>query len=68
MIMMVRSSEDEAQVVITAGNATFYDNPFLSSLRRRNILTQQSRIVAAAAHKVDAFKIFYQPQIIAYFR
>ena len=35
------SSEDEAHVAITAGNATYYNNPFSSSLRRRNILTQQ---------------------------
>ena len=34
------SSEDEAQVAITAGNATYYNNPFPSRLRRRNILTQ----------------------------
>ena len=58
------SSEDEAQVAITAGNATYYNNPFPSRLRRRNILTQQPRIIAAPEHEVDAFKIFYRPEII----
>ena len=52
------SSEDEAQVAITAGNATYYNNPFPSRLRRRNILTQKPRIIAAPEHEVDAFKIF----------
>ena len=51
------SSEDEAQVAITAGNATYYNNPFPSKLRR-NMITQP-RIIAAPEHKVDAFKIFY---------
>ena len=50
------SSEDEAQVAITAGNATYYNNPFPSSLRRRNILTQQPRIIAALEHKMNASK------------
>ena len=58
------SSEDEAQVAITAGNTTYYNNPFPSRLRRRNILTQQPRIIAAPDHEVDAFKIFYRPEII----
>ena len=58
------SSEDEAQVAITAGNATYYNNPFPSRLRRRNILTQQPRIIATPEHEVDAFKIFYRPEII----
>ena len=53
------SSEDEAQVAITAGNATYHNNPFPSRLRRRNMMTQQPRIIAAPEHKVDAFKIFY---------
>ena len=53
------SSEGEAQVAITAGNATYCNNPFSSRLRRRNIMTQQPRIIAAPEHKVDAFKIFY---------
>ena len=53
------SSEDEAQVAITAGNATYYNNPFPSMLRRRNMMTQQSRIIAAPEHKVDSCKIFY---------
>ena len=53
------SSEDEAEVAITAGNATYDNNPFSSRLRRRNIMTQQPRIIAAPEHKVDAFKIFY---------
>ena len=58
------SSEDEAQVAITAGNATYYTNPFPSRLRKRYILTQQPRIIAAPEHEVDAFKIFYRPEII----
>ena len=58
------SSEDEAQVAITAGNATYYSNPFPSRLRRRNILTQQPRIIAAPEHELDAFKIIYRPEII----
>ena len=58
------NSEDEAQVAITAGNAKYYNNPFPSRLRRRNILTQQPRIIAAPEHEVDAFKIFYRPEII----
>ena len=58
------SSEDEAQVAITAGNATYYNNPFPKRLRSRNILAQQPRIIAAPKHEVDAFKIFYQPKII----
>ena len=53
------SSEDEAQVATTAGNATYYNNPFSSKLRRKNMMTQQPRIIAAPEHKVDAFKIFY---------
>ena len=53
------SSEDEAQVAVTAGNATYYNNPFPSRLRRRNMLTQQPRIIAAHEHEGDAFKIFY---------
>ena len=58
------SSEDEDQVAITAGNAKYYDTAFLSRLRRRNILTQQPRIIASPENEVDAFKIFYQPDII----
>ena len=58
------SSEDEAQVATTAENATYYNNPFPSRLRRGNILTQQPRIIAAPKHEVDAFKIFYRPEII----
>ena len=54
------SLEDEAQVAITAGNATYYNNPFPSRLRRRNILTYQPRILGAPKHEVDAFKIFYR--------
>ena len=38
------SSEDEAQVAITAGIATYYDNPFPRRLLKRHILTQQPRI------------------------
>ena len=53
------SSEDEAQVAITAGNATYYNNPFPSRLRRRNMMTQKPRIIAAPEHKVDSCKIFY---------
>ena len=53
------SSEDEAQVAITAGNATYYNNPFPSRLRGRNMMAQQLRIIAASEHEVDAFKIFY---------
>ena len=53
------SSEDEAQVAITAENATYYNNPFPSRFRRRNLMTQQPRIIAALEHKVDTFKIFY---------
>ena len=53
------SSKDEAQVAITAGNATYYNNSFPSRLRGRNMMTQQSRTIAAPEHKVDAFKIFY---------
>ena len=34
------SSEDEAQVAITTGNETYYNNPFPSRLRRRNMMTQ----------------------------
>ena len=52
-------SEDEAQVAITAGNAMYYNNPFPSKLRRRNMMTQQPRIIAAPEHKVDDFKTFY---------
>ena len=58
------SSEDEAQVAITAGNATYYKNPFPRWLRSRNILTQQPRIIAAPKHEVYAFKIFCQCEII----
>ena len=58
------SSEDEAQVAITAGNTTYYNNLFPSRLRSRNIMAQQPRIIAAPKHKVDAFKIFYRPEII----
>ena len=58
------SSEDKAQVAITAGNATCYNNPFPSRLRSRNILAQQPRIIAAPINEVDAFKIFYRPEII----
>ena len=58
------SSEDEVQVAITAGNATYYNNTFPSRLRRRNILTQQFRITAAPQHEMDAFKMFYRPGII----
>ena len=53
------SSEDDAQVAITAGNAMYYNNPFPSRLRRRNMMTQQPRIIAAPEHMVDASKIFY---------
>ena len=53
------SLEDEAQVATTAGNGTYYNNPFPSRLRRRSIMTQQHRIIAAPEHKVDAFKIFF---------
>ena len=59
-----KSSEDEAQVAITAGNAMYYNNPLPSRLRRKNMMTQQPRIIAAPEHKVDAFKIFYWPAII----
>ena len=52
------SSEDEAQVAITAGNATYYNNPFPSRLRSGNILAQQPQIFAAPKHEVDALKIF----------
>ena len=58
------SSEDEDQVAITARNATYYDTAFPSRLRRRNILTQQPRIIASPENEVDAFKIFYQTDII----
>ena len=58
------SSEDEDQVAITAGNATYYDTAFPSRLRRQNTLTQQPRIIASPENEVDAFKIFYQPDII----
>ena len=42
----------------------YYNNPFPSWLRSRNILAQQPRIIAAPNHEVDAFKIFYRPEII----
>ena len=58
------SSEDEDQVAITTGNATYYDTAFPGRLRRRNILTQRPRIIASPENEVDAFKIFYQPDII----
>ena len=58
------SSEDEAQIAITAGNATYYNNPFPSRLRSRNILAQQPRIIAAPEHEVDAFKILYRSEIM----
>ena len=58
------NSEDEDQVAITAGNATYYDTAFPNRLRRPNILTQQPRITASPENEVDAFKIFYQPDII----
>ena len=57
------ASLDDDQVGITAGNATYYENPFPRRLRRRNILTQQPRIIAAPEHEVDAFKVFYRPEI-----
>jgi len=41
------SSIDDDQIAITAGNATYYDSPSSSKQRRRNILTQQPRIIAA---------------------
>jgi len=41
------SSVDDDQIAITAGNATYYDSPSPSMQRRRNILTQQPRIIAA---------------------
>ena len=57
------ASLDDDQVGITAGNATYYENRFPRRLRRRNILTQQPRIIAAPEHEVDAFKVFYRPEI-----
>ena len=56
------ASLDDDQVGITAGNATYYENPIPRRLRR-NILTQQPRIIAAPEHEVDAFKVFYRPEI-----
>ena len=56
------SSEDEPQVAITAGNATYYNNLFPRRFRSR--LTQQPRVIAVSKHEVDAFKIFYRPEII----
>ena len=56
------SSGDEAQVAITARNATYYNNPFPTRFRSR--LTQQPQIVAAPKHEMNAFKIFYRPEII----
>ena len=64
LMKMIGSSEDEAQVAITAGNATYYNNPFPSRIRSGNILTQQPRIIAAPKHEVYAFKIFCQCEII----
>ena len=58
------SSADEDQVATTAGNATYYDTAFPSKLRKQNILTQQPRIIAFPENEVDAFKIFYQPDIV----
>ena len=49
------SSEDKARVAITAGNATYYDNPFPSRLNRKNILTQEPRVIAASEHEAEAF-------------
>ena len=64
LMKMIGSSEDEAQVAISAGNATYYSNPFPSRIRSGNILTQQPRIIAAPKHEVYAFKIFCQCEII----
>ncbi|CAK8690146.1 unnamed protein product [Clavelina lepadiformis] len=39
-------------------------NMLLQELRRRNILRQQPRIDAVPELEVDAFKLFYRPEII----
>ncbi|CAK8689019.1 unnamed protein product [Clavelina lepadiformis] len=52
------SLEDEDLVPITAGNATYYANTFPGKLRRRNILMLLPEL------EVDAFKLFYRPEII----
>ena len=60
------SSEDEAQAAITAGNGKkiIIIIFFPAGSEEGNILTQQPRIIAAPEREVDAFKIFYRPEII----
>ena len=58
------SSENKDQEEITAGSATYYVQLFQSRLRRRNILTQRARIDASPDFKINAFKLFYRPEII----
>ena len=57
------SSENKDQEEITAGNATYYAQFFQSRLRR-NILTQSARIDASPDCEINAFKLFYRPEII----
>ena len=45
------SSVDDDQIPITAGNPSYYDSPSTSKQRRRNILKQQPRIIAAPEHE-----------------
>ena len=56
--------DSSEEVPITVGNATYYAIPFPGRLRRRHILTPQSLIDAAPKCQVDAFKLFYRPEII----
>ena len=58
------SLENKEQKEITAGSATYYAQPFQSSLKRRNILTQPALIEARPDCEIDAFKTFYRPEII----
>ena len=58
------SSENKDQEEITAGSATYYAQPFQSRLKRRNILTQRARMDASPDREINAFKLFYRPEII----
>ena len=58
------SSENKDQEEITAGSTTYYSQPFQSRLRGRNILTQRARIDASPDCQINAFKLFYRPEII----
>ena len=58
------SSQDEDQVAVTAGNATYYAVLFPGRLRRRKILIQQPWIDATPECEMNAFNLFYRCKII----